>query len=200
MSCIDHGQKGNEHGYGTTGFEGQSRRYHRVVYCKSKGINWKEIIGFCIRHTCDNPRCINPDHLLIGTLKDNMQDMISRGRNNPLIGEKNPKAKLNEKYVVEIRDLYFYEIFNQVKLAKLYEVSQAVVNDVILNKRWKHVKGHYMARKISHAMEKAKQLVLAEGFTPAAAAREMGLSANAVYQSSWYRELLASKELKAAQK
>lgn len=59
-----------------------------------------------VMHTCDNTRCVNPNHLLLGTPLDNMRDMDSKGRRVSLPGEKHPKARLTDDQVAEIRRRY----------------------------------------------------------------------------------------------
>jgi hypothetical protein len=68
----------------------------RFVYGLLKG-NTK---GLVVRHTCDNPLCINPDHLLIGTHNDNVQDKVNRGRQAK--GTHNGRSKLTEPEVIDI--------------------------------------------------------------------------------------------------
>jgi hypothetical protein len=58
--------------------------------------------GICVCHKCDNPPCCNPNHLFLGTKKDNMQDMIKKGRSNYLNGEAHGSAKLTTAQVLEI--------------------------------------------------------------------------------------------------
>lgn len=74
--CILHKQKGNKDGYASTNrkVNGVMRNLlmHRVKFCDFHGISIDEIAGLEIRHTCDNPRCINPLHLVTGTHADNM--------------------------------------------------------------------------------------------------------------------------------
>lgn len=66
-------------GYGDVQFRGRVHKAHRVSYLIHKG----EIpVGLLVRHRCDNPRCINPDHLEVGTPADNSRDMVERGRVN----------------------------------------------------------------------------------------------------------------------
>ena len=64
-------------GYGLFGFEKRQWRAHRFSMHISKGLDTNLPI---VCHTCDNPACVNPDHLYNGTVKDNMQDKVKRGR------------------------------------------------------------------------------------------------------------------------
>ena len=67
----------NADNYGVTFNNGKSIGSHRISYMLFKGtINQ----GLVIMHTCDNPQCINPKHLLLGTQSDNMKDMVKKGR------------------------------------------------------------------------------------------------------------------------
>lgn len=79
--CIDHGLKGNQDGYGNRYRDGRMNLAHRLVYADKHGLSREEMPPV-VRHTCDNPRCINPDHLLGGTHLDNMRDMRERGRSH----------------------------------------------------------------------------------------------------------------------
>lgn len=69
----------NNIGYGMIRDEHGMRTTHRVSYEIHKGMIPK---GMCVLHSCDNPLCVNPNHLRVGTHKDNTQDMISKGRSN----------------------------------------------------------------------------------------------------------------------
>lgn len=76
-SCIDHGQKGDRDGYGRCTFKGNHNFFlHRRVFLRQYGH-----LPAVVRHKCDNPRCINPEHLEVGTNKDNVSDRVARGRN-----------------------------------------------------------------------------------------------------------------------
>jgi DNA-binding XRE family transcriptional regulator len=90
-----------------------------------------------IRHTCDNPPCQNPSHLINGTHADNIQDQLDRGRN--AFGERNGHAKLTENDVRVIRATYVPKMVTQQFLANQYGVSRETIKDVLLRKVWSHV-------------------------------------------------------------
>lgn len=77
--CVDHGKKGNKGGYQQIKRDGFYFE-HRAVYAKSKGLTAAQLTGICVRHRCDNTRCIAEDHLLAGSWGDNNRDRAERGR------------------------------------------------------------------------------------------------------------------------
>lgn len=103
LACIDHGQVGDKDGYGKTvrHIEGQRRymRLHRAVFLDNNGY-----LPQVVRHTCDNPRCVNPAHLIPGTVADNNRDRAERGRNADVRGVLNPRCKLSDGEVAAIRE------------------------------------------------------------------------------------------------
>lgn len=136
--CIDHGKVGDKNGYLIThrriGGVRTKVRLHRYVYFQTHG-KWPTIC----RHTCDNPRCINPKHLIDGTCADNSADMVLRNRS--LKGTKHHKAKLTEQDVASIRNRYKYKSHdnNSFTLAKEFGVSQHLIMRILKNKVWSHV-------------------------------------------------------------
>jgi HNH endonuclease len=74
-ACIDHGQKGRTYGKGRLSKGFRNSHLHRQVFFETNGF-----LPQVVRHTCDNPRCVNPAHLIAGTYSDNMQDRADRGR------------------------------------------------------------------------------------------------------------------------
>lgn len=98
--------------YGRIYIDGRSYYAHRVVYdlvnpgqITKNGPTDRNGYGF-VRHTCDNPTCCNPSHLILGTQMDNARDKIERGR-QPKTGSLNsPRAKLNREQVLELRELW----------------------------------------------------------------------------------------------
>jgi hypothetical protein len=108
---------------------------HRFVYSENY-LNGNDIPDkLLVRHKCDTPACINPEHLELGTHLDNSNDKIQRGRLGERSGEKNGRAKLNEGLVKEI----FYDNDFQAVIGKKYNVSQVLVGLIKMRKIWKEV-------------------------------------------------------------
>jgi len=95
--------------------------------------------GICVCHKCDNPKCVNPDHLFLGTHKENMEDCKSKGRykNTPQIGMSAKNAKLTDLQVYEIRLLA--GTMRQIDIAKRYNINQPTVSRIILRQSWRHL-------------------------------------------------------------
>ena len=93
--------------------------------------------GTCVLHKCDNPACVNPDHLFLGSNLDNVRDMIKKGRHrtNPLKGEKRPQAKLTE---IQVREILKDERKN-IKIAEDYNVNYRTISAIKHGTRWAHV-------------------------------------------------------------
>lgn len=85
--CREWSRSRNKDGYGELHARGRTRRVHRVMLELKLGR--KLAAGECVRHTCDNPPCVNPDHLVVGTQRDNVQDAIARGRHRNVKGQTN---------------------------------------------------------------------------------------------------------------
>jgi hypothetical protein len=96
--------------------------------------------GICVLHRCDNPTCVNPSHLFLGTIADNVADMIAKGRANynPLRGSANPNAKLTEAAVREIRQRYDQGERPQ-GLARAFGVTGPVISNIVARRAWRHV-------------------------------------------------------------
>jgi hypothetical protein len=109
-------------------------RAHRASWMIHKGPIPK---GMFVCHTCDNKRCSNPDHLFLGTCKDNNLDAIKK---NILpfgqIGMENHRCKLTDDEVVEIR-LMIKNGFTQSKIAKKFNVSQSLICFINKGKLWR---------------------------------------------------------------
>lgn len=111
---------------------------HRIAFTL-----WRTPIppNLIVCHHCDNPKCVNPDHLFLGTVKDNMQDCVRKGRackDGCPPGEQHPKAKL------KVDDVLFIRAQNKLgvgykKLAKALGVNKKTVQAIITGRTWKQV-------------------------------------------------------------
>lgn len=134
IECISHTK--DTCGYTRIRYNGKHERLFRVLYQIKNGNIPK---GLVLRHTCDNPSCCNVAHLVLGTQKDNVQDMIERGRSkskNPkpsVRGCKNGNNILNENQVKEI----YLSKCGYRKLSKQYGVSSITIMLIKKQKMWK---------------------------------------------------------------
>lgn len=109
-------------------------RAHRVAWELANG---PIPAGMDVLHHCDNPSCVYPAHLFLGTQSDNILDCVSKGRFNRPFGEGNWKAKLTASQVKEIRQA---TELSQRKLAEKYHVSQWTIKSILHRKSWKWLK------------------------------------------------------------
>lgn len=121
--------------YGQFHSELKTESAHRYSYRIRYG-PFFEILDIC--HHCDNPGCVNPEHLFIGTHQDNMQDKKEKGRVTRLIGTKNKAAKLTDNQVIEIRKL-FASGTSIHQLAKTFCVSRVNIRRIVNMNIWKHI-------------------------------------------------------------
>ncbi|MDO9580401.1 MAG: HNH endonuclease signature motif containing protein [Bacteroidales bacterium] len=139
---------------------------HRIAYALKVG---HIPTGLSVLHSCDNPSCVRPDHLFLGTQLDNVNDMAKKGRDHKAMGDRNASrlypekrlrgerhpfrlhpdlhargeraanAKLKEGQVIEIRRSWEARELSQHALARKYGVTLATVNSIVLGKTWRHL-------------------------------------------------------------
>lgn len=129
--CTSH--KDDNRGYPEFHYNKKTITIHRFMYMIYVN-GGKEIPkGLCVCHTCDDPKCINPEHLFLGTQQDNIRDMINKGRHKS-------RRLLNDVQVKEIKLLY--EQNPQVRkseIAKLYNVSPDVIYKLLSGKSYRNI-------------------------------------------------------------
>ena len=107
---------------------------HRLAYTKAKGPIPSKMF---VCHSCDTPRCVNPNHLFLGTHQDNMTDKVLKNRQYKPKGIKNTNAKLTDADVLEIKKLKGTR--TQQSIADDYGVNQSIISDILRNKTWQHL-------------------------------------------------------------
>lgn len=128
--CIEWRGSSGKAGYGRIGVNGTLMLPHRLAYIEANG----EIPeGMWVLHSCDNPKCINPEHLRVGTPSDNASDRLIRNRAWVPKGVESPHAKLTESQVIAIRK----DGRRHKDIAKEHGVSRATIGDIKSGKSWK---------------------------------------------------------------
>ena len=126
--------KNSNDSYGSTNIGRKSFLAHRASYELYKG----EIPpGILVCHTCDNQKCVNPEHLFLGTHADNSRDMAQKHRG--VNGEKNKNSILTANKVMEIRFAEKMGNMRQKDIAGVFGVSVKTVAKIVNNKTWKHL-------------------------------------------------------------
>jgi len=123
-------------GYGNFKRNNRNGYVHRVSWELTNGEIPK---GLCVLHHCDNRKCVNPDHLFLGTQYDNMQDMIEKGRKRPTYGSGHGMSKLTEEQVIEIRSRMRCGGDLQKNLAVEFGISKQLISCIVLRTRWTHI-------------------------------------------------------------
>lgn len=126
-------------GYGQIRFNGTMIKAHRKMWEIVKGPIPE---GLCVLHRCDNPPCVNPDHLFLGTMKDNSQDMVKKGRcawNS---------VKLTANQIIEIRKQYTTGSVLYRELAEKHGVAVSTIGSIIRKETWKKIDEERSCKKV----------------------------------------------------
>jgi hypothetical protein len=130
--------------------EGEKRRYGRVFVGSTLDGTGKRIMAhrasymafvemvpdeLCVCHKCDNPKCVNPNHLFLGTKKDNAKDMVKKGRSLSRYGAENPNHKLSSKDVLIIRK----SNYSLPELGRKFNVSPNTIFRIKHNQTWSNL-------------------------------------------------------------
>lgn len=132
-ACWPSSYTKSKRGYGVAAFRGHSIAAHRLAWIATNGPIGA---GLCVLHRCDNPPCCNPEHLFLGTRRDNSHDAIRKGRN--AFGERNGIAKLRAKDVVEIR-ADIARGLTLVEIAAKFGVTPQNIGAIKRGRSWKSV-------------------------------------------------------------
>ena len=128
----------NQTGYGLFSFAGKPKLAHRVAWELQNDATIPDGLLAC--HTCDQPACVNPRHIYIGTHQDNANDVTERDRRNHRRGEDNGVSKLTNRDVLEIVARFNKGESGRV-IAADYDIGSSVVHNVMKGKTWSHLTG-----------------------------------------------------------
>jgi hypothetical protein len=136
-NCIEWHASRDKAGYGRMRFMGTCWLAHRVAWVKAHG----EIPpGMCVLHKCDNPPCVNVEHLFLGTQKDNIKDCYEKGRISRATrnaGEKQWKAKISADVAREIKRLKGTSTLRE--MSEKFGLSKQAIWDIQNGRNWKHI-------------------------------------------------------------
>lgn len=130
--CLEWLWHRNGDGYGMVRYEGKPGVLaHRAAYCLANGVTLDSIKGQEVRHKCDNPGCVEPTHLELGTHAENMTDMVARGRSAK--GERAARFYLTHEQVASLRADRSTMTYKQ--LGEKYGISEAHCCRICLGKQ-----------------------------------------------------------------
>jgi hypothetical protein len=125
-----------ERGYGRFSIGGKKDRRFRPAHRVSHELYVGVIpLGLSVCHRCDNPPCVRPSHLFLGTQDDNMKDAAIKGRT--IQGERHPKAKLTQEDVRHIRALRL--VMSHSALARKFGIDSKCIRRVLRGEAWRSV-------------------------------------------------------------
>lgn len=146
MGCIE------ERGYGRVIYKGKKQKPHRVIKALNSGLALSEIPKKLLAcHTCDNRKCVNPDHIFWGSNTDNMRDAAVKRRlagkgwfGVARKGSKNPARKLSEPQVVEILSMLSSGESN-ISIARKFKVTESAIRSIKRGDTWREVSEKWKA-------------------------------------------------------
>lgn len=130
--CIEWIGSKSKFGYGRVRVGENILSAHRAAW---ESVNGEIPDGLCVLHKCDNPPCINVDHLFLGTQADNVADMNAKGRQAVNKGEGNPRAKLTDEHIKRIRQ----DVRLRSEIAIDYGISRVYVGSIQREDVWRHI-------------------------------------------------------------
>lgn len=147
--CWEYRGRLNRYGYGTIRYRGVQQSTHRLAWTLARG---SIPAGSCVLHHCDNPRCVRPSHLFLGSHADNMADKCAKGRAArgasvhrhrpppPPVGERNPRAKLTWTAVAAIGEAIRGGA-TRAQVGRRFGVAPSTISRIATKKAWRRIDG-----------------------------------------------------------
>jgi hypothetical protein len=147
--CLEWQGKVHHSGYGQVFVDRKLWWAHRYSWTLKNGYIPN---GLLVCHKCDNKVCVDVEHLFLGTHQDNVQDMLSKNRHNPVKGESMSGAKLTDEIVKSCRKEHFKDLSSINSLSKKYNVSHATMLKAVYCETWSHIKTEWdgLPRQLEH--------------------------------------------------
>ncbi len=171
-------------GYGHITYQKRCLRATRVMYELAYKIYPGKLF---VCHHCDNPICVNPEHLFLGTPKDNVADMFKKGRQHKRHGEHSPGSKLTDKKVLEVIKLT-KKGMTQLEIANQFNIRQSNISAILNGNRWTHItgltksvgkangEGHPMSKLTAEKVLKIRELYKTGNYTHVELGKKFGMS------------------------
>lgn len=135
--CMEWSGKLFRNGYGCFGLKGRYLLAHRVAYFIQHGA--LPGLGGVVMHSCDNRKCCNPNHLRSGTHRENLQDMVAKGRDNPTRGEASYRATMTDDKVRQLRSMRTDLAMIFKDLGTYFGISTKQATVIANRGQWSHI-------------------------------------------------------------
>lgn len=135
QGCWSYSGYHDSDGYGRFWYNGTNIGAHQFSILMGGGTIPK---GYFVCHHCDNPGCVNPNHLFVGTAADNSRDRDQKGRHVSTPGELNGSSRFTTKDILYIRQ-YYIKGKNTKELATKFQCHSNVILNIVKRKTWKHI-------------------------------------------------------------
>lgn len=119
-------------------FKGVEFSASRLAYAVANGVSMKSMAGKIVRHTCDNRKCVNKEHLVLLTRGKSLRLNADMDERAHFKGERNNHAKLTNYDVRRIREMWSSGK-SQTEIAKIFDVTCSTINQIVNGKTWTHV-------------------------------------------------------------
>ena len=140
--CTSHCK--DKDGYCQIRISNRQQKLHRYIYSINNNISLEDMKGKVVMHSCDNPSCINPDHLSLGTIADNNHDRDSKGRTSTVGNKGNVKGEINGRSkltTIDVKAIKTWLLLGYTvkELATLFEVHRSTIDNIRSGFRWSHI-------------------------------------------------------------